>query len=87
MHSEETKEKMSKSKVGKNNPRSTCVVLLNTGEVFDCISEAAKKYNVKKSNISACCLKKVKCAGKHPDTGEKLVWLYYSDYMNDKLEV
>ena len=55
----------------------TRVILLNTNEVFLTITEGAIKYNVQKSNITNCCKGKLKSAGKHPITGEKLIWIYY----------
>lgn len=67
-------------RVGKLNPWSVKVVCLNTGEVFSCVSEAGKKYNVIPSNISRCCNKKDKCAGKIGK--DKLVWMHYNEYVN-----
>lgn len=54
------------------------IICLTTGEIFNSISEAFHKYGI--TNISNCCLKKYKCAGKHPETGEKMVWMYYDEY-------
>lgn len=63
---------------GEENPRARKVICTNTGEIFNYIKEAAKKYNVIDSSISACCKGKLKSAGKLP-TGEKLVWRYAED--------
>lgn len=49
---------------------------INTGETFNGLIEASKKYNTSTSSISKCCLGQIKSAGKHPITGEKLVWKY-----------
>lgn len=50
---------------------------INTNEVFDTTSDAAIKYNIKyKTNIVACCNGRAKSAGKHPVSGEKLIWQY-----------
>ena len=38
--------------------------------------EASRKYNVPDSNINKCCKGERKSAGRHPITGEKLVWKY-----------
>ena len=47
------------------------------GEIFNCIKEATEIYNsTDKSSIVKCCKGKRKSAGKHPVTGEKLVWKY-----------
>jgi hypothetical protein len=51
------------------------VICLTTNEIFNSIKEAKEKYNV---NISFCCQGKLKFAGKHPITGEKLYWAYYN---------
>ena len=56
------------------------VILLNTNEIFPSITEGAKEYNINQGNISQCCNKKLKSAGKHPVTGEKLIWMFYSEY-------
>lgn len=49
----------------------------NTGEVFNSINEARRKYG----NVAIwdCCNKKRKSAGKHPITGEKLIWEYLEE--------
>jgi group I intron endonuclease len=39
------------------------IINIDTGEKFDCIAEAAQKYNIKKSNISSCCVGRQKTAG------------------------
>ena len=50
------------------------VKCITTGEIFNCIKEANEKYNIHCGNIGQCCKGKLKSAGKHPITGEKLVW-------------
>ena len=53
------------------------VVCMTTGEEFNSIKDAAIYCNLKNSgNITSCCKGKRKSAGKHPQTGEKLVWRY-----------
>lgn len=56
------------------------VILLNTDEIFNKISEAALKYKVNKTQISLVCKHKSLYAGIHPDTGEPLVWRYLDEY-------
>ena len=51
-------------------------------EIFNSITEASNKYNICYSSISECCRYKRKSAGKHPETGEKLKWMYYDEYLN-----
>lgn len=63
----------------KHGGRSRKVICLNTGEVFETILFAKEKYNA--FNIAVCCKGKVKTAGKHPQTGEPLSWMYYEDYI------
>ena len=75
-HTEETKKKISKTLKGENHPQAKRVICITTGETFNCILEAEKKYNVANQSISKCCRGKRKSAGKHPVTGEKLVWEY-----------
>lgn len=66
-HTEETKRLMSE----KRKKRVKC----NTGETFDSIMEATEWCGLKDaSSIGRCCRGRVKSAGKHPVTGEKLVW-------------
>ena len=52
------------------------VICVTTGKIFKSIAEASKYYNLKGNHISACCKGKLKSCGKHPTTGEKLVWKY-----------
>jgi len=60
------------------------VICLNTNEVFESQKEASEKYNMKSSRgISACCSKNdthTSC-GKHPVTGEKLIWMDYNEFL------
>ena len=61
---------------GDKHPRATKIKCVTTGEVFTTIKEASEKYNISNRNICSCCRGKLKSAGKHPVTGEKLVWEY-----------
>ena len=69
---------------GGKNPNSRRVVLLNTGEEFRTIKDAAKKYGANQFSISACC------AGSHRSAGVmdgvRLVWVYKEKFekMNPK---
>ena len=66
----------------------TKVVCLTTNEIFDSIIEGASNYNIRNSDISSCCLGIQKSAGKHPETGEKMVWMYYEEYIfKDEQEI
>jgi len=56
------------------------IICLNTNEIFNSMKDALIKYNMNSNHISTCCKGKRKSAGKHPITGEKLVWMYYEDW-------
>ena len=84
-HSEETKSKISSrlkgKNLGKDNHKSVSVALLNTGEVFESINIASKKFNVSSGNIYRCCNKDgYKYAGKL--NNEKLIWMFLNEYKN-----
>lgn len=63
--------------LGKDHPRARKVICLNTLKIFESISEIKLKYSIK--HISECCRGFLKIAGKDQN-GNKLHWLYYSDY-------
>jgi len=94
-HSKETKEKISKSNIGKKknfkngNPNNKKVICLNTNIVYNSIFEASNNTKVNNGHIVSCCKGYRKSAGKHPITGEKLVWMYYEDFVcqNDNGEL
>lgn len=51
------------------------VKCINTGKIFESLEKARIWCGLKGySNISSCCVGKRKSAGKHPITGEKLIW-------------
>jgi len=52
------------------------VICLTTEEIFNSQKEACKKYNINNSDMSMCCNNKRDFAGKHPETGEKLKWMF-----------
>ena len=73
-HSDESKQAISEKRQGKGGKKVRCV---NTGEIFDCMMDAARWCGLKtSSSIGQVCNKtgKQKTAGKHPITGEKLIW-------------
>ena len=78
------------SKIGKNlrseNPNSKKVICLTTNEIFNCTIDAAERYKLNRTAISQACSGKRKLAGSL-ENGEKLVWMYYDEYINNKLEV
>lgn len=77
--SEESIKKQIETNTGSGNPNSKKVICTNTGQVFDTILDAAKWCGLKRAgDIGQCCKGKNKSAGKHPITGERLHWKYYS---------
>ena len=82
-HSEETKKKMRENHAdvkGGKHPEAKRVLCITTGEEFSCLREAGEKYNLKGyCHIGSCCRGKLKTYGKHPITGEKLIWEYVEE--------
>lgn len=82
---EETLKKLSESHIGINvgaeHPRAKKVVLINTGEVFETMTQASDKYNLSTSKISSCCSKKRYSCGTTTN-GMKMVWRYYDEYIH-----
>ena len=78
-HTEESKRKISKAKkgkyTGKDNVNSKCVICLTTKKIFYSTAEAGVYYNTSRGNISSCCNKKRKYAGKLLN-GTPLIWRY-----------
>ena len=56
--------------------RGTKVICVNTGKIYRSTREASRDTGVDNSFICKCCKGKYKSAGKHPETGEPLVWKY-----------
>ena len=86
---EETRKKLSESRKGKLRSEETKqkisetmkvrVMCLETKQVFDSVKDAQEWLG--KGNIAHHLRGNTKSAGKHPITGEKLHWMYYSDYL------
>jgi DNA-directed RNA polymerase subunit RPC12/RpoP len=73
----------SRNYIGKQSGRAKekKVICLNTKEVFDSISKASEKFNIKSSSgITSVCKGRYKTSGIDPSTGEKLKWMYKEDY-------
>lgn len=85
---EEQKKRMSEDRIGKRkgkeNVSSKQVVCLNTGEIYDCISQAHEKTDVCNSSISQCCNKILSTAGKSIN-GDGYVWRFLDDLNIDNL--
>lgn len=80
-HTEEAKEKNRQAHLDKGVP----VICLNTLQVFDTAKKASEWCGLKSpTSIIQCCRKTNKhrkTSGKHPETKEKLRWMYYKDYL------
>ena len=87
-HSKETRDKISESKknVSKETRRKMSnakakkqVICLTTGVIYESTREAERQTGIHSGDIVKCCKGKGrrKSAGKHPITGEKLIWRYY----------
>lgn len=72
--SDDTIKKVSMATSGENNPRALKVYCPQLDEEFNCIKYAADKYGINRGSISSCIKGRLKSAGKHPITGEKLTW-------------
>jgi len=59
------------------------VICLTTNKVFESLVSAGKEYDIEASSISACCRENCTniTAGKHIETKDKLVWMFYEDYI------
>ena len=92
MTKEEIDNRIQKAKyfsfVGENNPTSKKVICLNTLQVFKTVTDACTWCGCGKGNLSNYCKDKMyiqdKTRGKHPETGEPLKWMYYSDYLEQQ---
>ena len=56
------------------------VICLNTLEVFEA-KNASEWCGVSKDCIYSCCRGRTKTSGKNPETGERLKWMYYDDFI------
>ena len=73
-HTKNSLEKMSKNRQGKGGKKVLCI---ETGEVFECMMDAARWCNLSNSSsIGRYCVGKSKSAGKHPITKEPLHWKF-----------
>lgn len=70
---------------GGNHPGAKTIRCLTTDEIFECIRSASKIYGIDRSDISRCCKGKAKSAGRHPVTGEKMVWQWYKGGSTEKM--
>lgn len=74
------------SKVHKIIPKNRIkVICLTTNEIFDSITKGMLHFNLKSNTSIIEHLKgNNKSAGKHPETGEPLRWMYYEEFLENK---
>ena len=81
-------KKMSEARKGKyageKHPSAKKIICLEAEQVFTTIKEAREWCGCGSSNICLCLKGRQKSAGKHPETGEKLHWMYYDEYLKLK---
>lgn len=70
------------SKKGVKHPMARKIICITTWDIYNYISQITKSYNIPQPEITQCCQGKRKSAGKHPETGEPLKWMYYDDFIN-----
>ena len=75
-----------KNNGGKNKKKVICI---NTKQIFNSTKDANDFIGLKWNGVTACCNSKNKhrSAGKHPETGEKLYWMYYEEYIKLKNKI
>ncbi|MFD2216512.1 hypothetical protein [Metabacillus endolithicus] len=83
---EQSKSLHSKRISGGNNSHARSVFCITTNKPFNTAKEGSLYYNigVNGSSVTSCCKGRLKSAGKDPETGEKLTWMYYEDYIKSK---
>ena len=64
------------------NPHNKKVICVNNKMIFDTITEATKYTGLKSLNsIASCCKGLSSSAGRDKNSGEKLKWMYYDNYL------
>ena len=66
-----------------SDANSQKIICLTTKQIFNSQSEASRYFNIPQTNISKVLHGERKSAGKHPETGEKLRWQLYKDYVKE----
>jgi group I intron endonuclease len=78
-HSEESKQKMSRTKIISPSESKKSVICLDTQIIYNSIADAERRTNICKANIAACCRheKSRKTAGGYR-------WMFYSEYLEQQ---
>ena len=56
--------------------REVCVTCITTGATYPSAQAAANEYGISAAGIIGACRGRYAYSGKHPQTGERLVWEY-----------
>lgn len=67
------------------HPKAKKCICLNTKEIFECMQDAIDKYST--NGVRECCNNTRKTSGVHPQTGERLRWMFLEDYIKKFGEV
>lgn len=79
-HKEEYQAQVDRWRASGSEANSMPIICLTTGEIFPSLCAASRHYpTAYQANITKCLNGQRKSAGKHPDTGEKLVWAKCED--------
>ena len=65
-----------KGKTGELHHTSKAVICIEMNKIYGSTREAQRETGIACQSIGKCCLGKLKSAGKHPVTGERLHWRY-----------
>lgn len=68
------------------DPRRKPVICITTGKKYKSLQEALFDTGILAQNIGISCRDKTKYAGKDKNTGEKMYWMFLSDYEMEKIE-
>lgn len=83
-HTDEAKRKMKENHanfLGGNSKRAKSVYCVTTNEIFESISDGTRMYGVRAGDIVSCCKHRLHHAGRF-NNGQKLVWIYYDEWLN-----
>lgn len=75
-HPEEHQNQIDEWRIAGSKANSKKVLCITTNEEFESASAAGRFYKIPQPNISKCCKGERNSAGKHPETGAKMVWKY-----------
>lgn len=84
-HTPEARERLAESKRGEKSPTARAVINVGTGQIFRLVNDAAAFAGLSHSTIVNCCRGRQKTAGNHPDTGERMKWMYHEEWLQLKI--